>query len=502
MRAFKVKSPKNTPRIIGFSVVLLYIVITFGVLKIDFTQITFDMATTVLAVAEGKFGNIPPSIIGFAIDIFLGSVGFLFWVYFFSQFVLPINSFRERKLVPQRVLGFLGGSGTKGPAIFLQDGVQITSKEESERSGPGVILADSSSGAIIHRMGSFVKSIGPGLTFTKKGEKILSAIDLRIQKRSIGPIPGDELFPKTKTDSATDSENKQKHARKMQTSGLTRDGIEIIPSIEVTFKIDAIEGEGNSYFGYREESVINAIRNESIFAGSENNGNPKTIPWDWLPVHLAADLWKEYLRKVTLNEIFEISASQNNREIDDSQTINSQVEPTKTTYSQILDEITNRLTKEKYRPLSRHGQSKSTVGREFSREYKLLKNQGIKVLSVKISNLQLKEEQKIIDQWKTSWEQRAVDENHKIIEHNQILQQKAEDESLKNLSHHIISFLSQSHVKKGKQILPPNTKDTLTYLLEGTQNYVAGNPRLNNSLANEKESLDNILERIKSQSND
>jgi hypothetical protein len=31
------------------------------------------------------------------------------------------------------------------------------------------------------------------------------------------------------------------------------------------------------------------------------------VAWNWLPVHLAVDVWREYLRKFTLDELFRIS---------------------------------------------------------------------------------------------------------------------------------------------------------------------------------------------------
>jgi hypothetical protein len=105
--------------------------------------------------------------------------------------------------------------------------------------------------------------------------------------------------------------------RGLKVSGLTRDGIEVIPSIEVTFKLDTSqvrEGEPGSRFGYsrdREKELDDKAAIARAVIGQAVNPNQLAeteyyqMAWNQLPAYLAADLWREYLSKFRLEQLFE-----------------------------------------------------------------------------------------------------------------------------------------------------------------------------------------------------
>lgn len=181
--------------------------------------------------------------------VVLGFLGFLIWAGIFSQYVLPITGGEDRLNIFNRLLLFM--SGKHGMAIHVKEGQSIQHPDEEKRRGPGVILVDSSSAAIlerrilpygllVHLLLRFIyfsndyirglfnikqtkkavphfRVLGPGLNFTnaedfpklpKWDEKLHGVVDLRPQFRGRAGV-----------------------------QGYTRDGIELNTSISVIFTI-------------------------------------------------------------------------------------------------------------------------------------------------------------------------------------------------------------------------------------------------------------------------
>src|SRR4249920_3781902 len=59
-------------------------------------------------------------------------------IYFFSQFVLPIQNEKDRREIASRVSNF--ETGRRGPALFVKNGRVITHEGEQDKHGPGVIV--------------------------------------------------------------------------------------------------------------------------------------------------------------------------------------------------------------------------------------------------------------------------------------------------------------------------------------------------------------------------
>lgn len=136
-----------------------------------------------------------------------------------AQFILPVLITSDRMKAIERLSMFI--SGRHGAAVFIKEGNLIERKNDLggkiETVKPGVILVDLSSAVIlsqeedtqawnlvdsqeddfdgltrrisVHKgtknKDPFVEVKGPGLAFTKKGQKIFNVVDLRPQSRSI-----------------------------------------------------------------------------------------------------------------------------------------------------------------------------------------------------------------------------------------------------------------------------------------------------------------------------
>jgi hypothetical protein len=152
-------------------------------------------------------------VLGETLGVFL--VTFLIAVLMVSQFVLPVQTFRERWMVFKRLA--LYALHMHGPAVFIKEGKQKARAEELKSVRPGVafvdlssamvlekrwrstmIQNDSSSSSIIMKLfrryilnkpessayqTPMVRAVGPGIAFTKYNERILGIADLRRQVR-------------------------------------------------------------------------------------------------------------------------------------------------------------------------------------------------------------------------------------------------------------------------------------------------------------------------------
>ncbi|MEP7133363.1 MAG: hypothetical protein ABI904_00380 [Chloroflexota bacterium] len=142
--------------------------------------------------------------------LFITYVIFIFW---FAQFILPVASLEQRLQAAWRLFIYsISWGHWHGPAIFVQHGKNSDPLDEREKTKPGVAFIDLRSAVTIdHFRGKEVEETGdpsikpqivhflpfsnkgysarirvagPGLTFTKKNEKITGVVDLRNQSRT------------------------------------------------------------------------------------------------------------------------------------------------------------------------------------------------------------------------------------------------------------------------------------------------------------------------------
>ena len=240
------------------------------------------------------------------------------WMAFFAQFVLPVRTVVDRQKIFHRLRTYLLGG--HGPAVFIENGKIKEHSGERLKQGPGVAWLDSASGAVTRTPVAIRQTIGPGVHFTSKGEYIAGTVDLHIQSQSAGPKEADKPFDERREDQTPEEWNQVQDRRK-QVSALTRDGMEVIPNISVSFRVNTgfpKEVQPGSRFGFRtgitkrdrenEKRDKEAIRKAIVGEGINPNAPPDSyghrVAWNQLPASLAGDVWREYAAKFTLDELF------------------------------------------------------------------------------------------------------------------------------------------------------------------------------------------------------
>ena len=503
-------------------------------------------------------GGFRANLISMVFDLLLFFILLQLWLVFFSQFILPVQTFQERRKIFDRLLSYLGG--TRGPAIFVRDGELVANPDELHRRGPGVIWLDTASGAVTRAGASFKNVFGPGVNFTDGNEYITKedVVDLHIQVQRIGPGEEEDPFKADEKDSA---EVKAIRDRSLKVSGLTRDGIEIIPSLEVVFKLNTgvvKKGERGSLFGYSQDrqrednkAIEKAIIGQAVNPNQPSDTNYYQMAWNELPGYLAADLWREFLSKFRLDQLF--NAEFNMPHLDPP-TPNSNVPPSDVTALSnpvqagaqgfVEDTLTgmlhgmNRMLKGYTRNGGQDGPAQAegsenederqadkitglqminqmvrqrlmypTVrfldnegvlmpGTRQGEECGLLKERGIRVLDVTISNLRVLPpiDAHLVANWTANWLTNARAETGQITIRRNLAAIQAEEEALRKyavaLSQHLIS-------RKAKAV---NLSETARILLTRSRQTLIRNHRAEPVVNEARETLEEIVQWLEMES--
>jgi len=485
---------------------------------------------------HGGIVNIPGIVFDLVLLFFLVQIS----IAFSAQFVLPIHKRGDRLKVIERL--WLHAMGGHGPAIFVKNGRLVESKGESEKKGPGVLWLDTASAVVTRTDTSLKNFLGPGVHFTDADEKIASVISLHTQSQSLGPEKNDDPFKPAK-DYASEEEYKKVHDGQVAVRAITRDGIEVVPNISVTFKINAAPAKGKakgSRFGFDQEAVEKAARGEGINAGSGKE-EPRHVAWNQIPALIAADLWREYLSKFTLNELFSASLRSpsavpqpeppadegygplhpipirvgflsrllrrfNNsfekrlkelapEEAPESKSVavhdnkKKIAESKPQTALQLINQmIKARMTQASVPVLDESGQQ--LEGFYISKEFKTLSERGIKVYSVSVNNLRFNEdvENQLVKQWNTNWLENARADHNRVDRLKLIYSengcQKARKEHASTLSKAVNN--------------PPDVASAVKILLQQVQAEIRQDDRLLARIKTELQDMDEITKCLES----
>jgi hypothetical protein len=285
-----------------------------------------------------------------------------------AQFVLPVRTNAERSASVRRLLGFL--LGERGPVTFLRNGEVIEAHDERSRSGPGVLLIDYASAAVLRTDVKFTRSAGPGLVFTDAGERIEEAVDLRRQIRAV-----EGFIPPAGEAAALESVN---------SLAVTKDGIPVSTDISVEFMLDPGEHvephEGR--FARRPPYPWKSSAVEKAVYGHVY-GEAEDLPWTELPLRLTIDLWREIVKGKSLKEL-------TNFDTKSAQPLQA-----------VRDDILRRLTT----PKSNTQADDDDDGNAAQRDLNILQSRGIRVLDVDLSHLYLPRDiqQERMEAWRHEW---------------------------------------------------------------------------------------------------
>ena len=251
-------------------------------------------------------GGAPGSIRSAGVDLVALMLLNLILLFVFAQFSLPIKTLPKRLRLAGHL--WLHAWQAHGVTMFVQNGRKVERRGEAAKSGPGLIWVDTASAVLTRTEAGPRRVLGPGIHFTDRQERVEKTFSLHAQTWSVGPGQDEPIFDRLPEDAGEEERSRHEamQARRQTVSGLTRDGNEVVPEIAVVFKLDgqpAPTGQPGSHFGFSGEAVERAARGEGV------NVDPVTtrrvqVAWNQLPGLIAVDLWREYLAKFTLDDLF------------------------------------------------------------------------------------------------------------------------------------------------------------------------------------------------------
>lgn len=326
----------------------------------------FSICTALFLLA--LLGLASPLLEMFLTHLGLALITLMLMIALSAQFSLPVKGGPERIAVLRRLLGFLAGE--RGPVTFLRNGEVIEAHGERARRGPGVLLIDYASAAVLRTDVKLTRAVGPGLVFTESGERIEEAVDLRRQMRKV-----DGFTPPAGEAAALESTN---------SLAVTKDGIPVSTDLSVQFMLDpgdlVAPHEGRIAkkppFPWKLSAVEKAVYGHAY-------GESEDIPWTELPLRLTIDLWREIVKEKTLKELTTFS------------------EGTDPPLERVKFEILQRFT----RPVEEGQDGKGEESDATSRESRILQQRGIRILDVGISHLHLPEDVHLerMQNWRHDW---------------------------------------------------------------------------------------------------
>lgn len=301
------------------------------------------------------------------LDLALAGITLLLMIALASQFILPVRTWEQRSAAFNRLLGHLVGG--RGPVMFIHEGRSRRAHSERDRQGPGVLIIDSDSSAVLRTDVEFTRAVGPGVIFTQPGERLAEALDLRRQMRGLGGSPLAAGAPEP---------------GQITSWALTQDGIPVATDLRVTFMLDSghvsppREGRiaDQAPFEFNPASAERAVYGR---AHADDEG----VPWTDLPLRLAVELWRDQVKNRPLETLLSDEAGE--------------ASPLET----IQDEILARLTSHASDAVGPDHRTQRVINREFE----LLYLRGVRVLSVNLYGLYLPREvrEERIRRWQERW---------------------------------------------------------------------------------------------------
>ncbi len=439
--------------------------------------------------------------------LLLGRYGAAF---FFAQFVLPVHTWSDRWNAFRHLNLYIRGQ--HGPALFVENGELIEREQEHEKQGPGVIILDTASAAMLRTKTQFTRAVGPGLVFTDSNEFVAATVPLYPRFQVLGPSKDIDMDA---FEEALARGEDPPYPEALQTRGQTRDDVAVVARISVAFRLDfdppqGTQTLGRSRYGYQPEAVEKAVRGSRLDPTRDPEVEETVLPWDQLPAILAVEVWREYLQKFRFNELF------------DPQTgIKHQLTPARkplgepwgeTALEVIRRFVLARLTQETVLGLNEVG---FPLTEAPSPEYALLKERGIRVLSVSIGRLQFRSsvERNLLRSWQSSWltwaeqESRYVDGQRTYAIHRG-RERGAEDFAwmvTRDLGQYLIGqrakpadwhdLLRLDDLRQGvsPQALRYSRAASLTWLVKGTRTLVVREPQVHKALEGVEDELSSML---------
>ncbi|MFQ5922286.1 MAG: hypothetical protein ACE5M4_05535 [Anaerolineales bacterium] len=356
-----------------------------------------------------------------------------------SQFVLPVRDRNGRRSVFGRLLNYL--LGERGTVTFVREGKPQAAPDERALRGAGVIWVDHLSAALLRTDTAMTRIVGPGgLAFTEPGEWLAEGVDLRRQRRSLTGSTPPTGSPAT--------------ADEVSAMALTLDGIPVSASLSISFVLERRTPVESSDVADAPPMVPSIGALQAAAYGKMISGEQD---WSWseIPLRLVVELWRDEVKDRNLGEF-----------LADHSSVMAGIEAA----------ILARLTQE------------SSVS-----DLRLIRERGIRVLDVSISDLQIPGEIQAeqLQAWFDGWAgpvRKQLDEAVEMVREAGIRgEAKAATMLIERLTHKMTQQLQLDHSL--------SQRDAIILILEDAAQLCADVPRLSSLSVQVRDVLEQVKAR-------
>ena len=238
-------------------------------------------------------------------ELLFVSLALFLWGFLFVPLTQPFHSFNSLvNSIFQYAIYLLGSSGR---VVFVENGQVMSPLAVHEVSHYRPLIMDNASAGLILDQDGELRVAGPGLDLLRPHEALVKLASLPPRNFIFGPADEDPFAPPQEDEDQLSA--RQRALRRLETSGTTRDGIEVVPNIIVDFRVKAGAATRASPYGYHPTYAFQALRRD--FAASKLSVDYQPGgPLDHMPGELAAQAWRFYLAHFTLTELFSIIPDQ------------------------------------------------------------------------------------------------------------------------------------------------------------------------------------------------
>jgi hypothetical protein len=383
------------------------------------------------------------------------SSGFVILLVFLAQFALPVRSLVERIQAVLYLVWFMLRRHER--LIFIKNGKFLAWEEEIDSDKARVVLVDQASAAAIENSNNEWHVVGPGVTFLQAGEQIARTIDLRPQVRTYGPTFEENVF--SAEDGFTTEERQQRQKRRLQTSTVTADGLEIVATIVVEAKVKSQPGSGGSPYGFDAEHALRAMHTEvSVYEELTSLPQP-AVNWESYLERRVVECWKKHISQEELLNLFHKAQAGLG---------GAAQEALQTRLEQVIEAVRSELTTPFNDELDEQG--RPVEGPPTHTGYRRLVEFGLEVLSLRIINLQFHpiEESRLEVDWESTWQAQASQEKEAAEQEVDQAASREKRQAKIQYTRGAIQPLSGSIKGYGPRVYLLKIKEALHHLAAGT----------------------------------
>ena len=329
-------------------------------------------------------------------ELLFVSLALIVWGFLFVPLTQPFHSIKSLvNSIQQYGLYLLDMSGR---VVFVENGQVMSplAMQEISRYRP-LILDNASAGLILDQEGE-LRVVGPGMDLLYPHQALVKLTSLRPRNFIYGPADEDPFEPQQEEEDQFMA--RQRALRRLETSGTTRDGVEVVPNIVIEFHVKGQPVSGGAPFGYHPAYAFQALRRE--FAASKISvGYQPGGPMDHLPGELAAQAWRFYLASFSLAELFSPIS-------DDTGVLNPNP---LSGLEQTINRVNQYLTRQYVDEVGEDGQPTGQL--RLSEAYNELEQAGMEVQRVWIVNLRIEPDaaKEALRIWQNTWQVSVQEES-------------------------------------------------------------------------------------------